>query len=234
MKKILILILAVISGFIVSMGFNINRRGEVIGVNEYEELYEERTKILSKIGGLERENKELNEKIDVYEDGKSDEDETARIIEEELKVNRMLIGEDKVAGEGVIIKLEDGFKTLNNKKIDSFIRRQRTIHNNDIVDILNDIKIAGGEAISINDRRIILKSSVYCAGQFLVIDGYKTPSPFYIKVLGDSEMLEESLMADNSSIKKLINREIKIDINREKNIKITEFTGKIDYTNIKK
>ena len=234
MKKILILILAVISGFIVSMGFNINRRGEVIGVNEYEELYEERTKILSKIGVLERENKELNEKIDVYEDGKSDEDETARIIEEELKVNRMLIGEDKVAGEGVIIKLEDGFKTLNNKQIDSFIRRQRTIHNNDIVDILNDIKIAGGEAISINDRRIILKSSVYCAGQFLVIDGYKTPSPFYIKVLGDSEMLEESLMADNSSIKKLINREIKIDINREKNIKITEFTGKIDYTNIKK
>ena len=234
MKKILILILAVISGFIVSMGFNINRRGEVIGVNEYEELYEERTKILSKIGGLERENKELNEKIDVYEDGKSDEDETARIIEEELKVNRMLIGEDKVAGEGVIIKLEDGFKTLNNKQIDSFIRRQRTIHNNDIVDILNDIKIAGGEAISINDRRIILKSSVYCAGQFLVIDGYKTPSPFYIKVLGDSEILEERLMADNSSIKKLINREIKIDINREKNIKITEFTGKIDYTNIKK
>ena len=234
MKKILILILAVISGFIVSMGFNINRRGEVIGVNEYEELYEERTKILSKIGVLERENKELNEKIDVYEEGKSDEDETARIIEEELKINRMLIGEDKVAGEGVIIKLEDGFKTLNNKKIDSFIRRQRTIHNNDIVDILNDIKIAGGEAISINDRRIILKSSVYCAGQFLVIDGYKTPSPFYIKVLGDSEMLEESLMADNSSIKKLINREIKIDINREKNIKITEFTGKIDYTNIKK
>ncbi|WP_297434999.1 DUF881 domain-containing protein [uncultured Clostridium sp.] len=234
MKKILILILAVISGFIVSMGFNINRRGEVIGVNEYEELYEERTKILSKIGVLERENKELNEKIDVYEEGKSDEDETARIIEEELKINRMLIGEDKVAGEGVIIKLEDGFKTLNNKQIDSFIRRQRTIHNNDIVDILNDIKIAGGEAISINDRRIILKSSVYCAGQFLVIDGYKTPSPFYIKVLGDSEMLEESLMADNSSIKKLINREIKIDINREKNIKITEFTGKIDYTNIKK
>ena len=234
MKKILILILAVISGFIVSMGFNINRRGEVIGVNEYEELYEERTKILSKIGGLERENKELNEKIDVYEDGKSDEDETARIIEEELKVNRMLIGEDKVAGEGVIIKLEDGFKTLNNKQIDSFIRRQRTIHNNDIVDILNDIKIAGGEAISINDRRIILKSSVYCAGQFLVIDGYKTPSPFYIKVLGDSEILEERLMADNSSIKKLINSDIKIDINREKNIKITEFTGKIDYTNIKK
>ena len=234
MKKILILILAVISGFIVSMGFNINRRGEVIGVNEYEELYEERTKILSKIGVLERENKELNEKIDVYEDGKSDEDETARIIEEELKINRMLIGEDKVAGEGVIIKLEDGFKTLNNKQIDSFIRRQRTIHNNDIVDILNDIKIAGGEAISINDRRIILKSSVYCAGQFLVIDGYKTPSPFYIKVLGDSEILEERLMADNSSIKKLINREIKIDINREKNIKITEFTGKIDYTNIKK
>ena len=234
MKKILILILAIMSGFIVAMSLKISKSSEVIGLGEYEELYEERTRILSKIGMLEKENKDLDEKISIYENGKTDEDKTAKIIEEELKKNRMIIGEDETVGEGIIIKLQDGFKSLDNKEVDSFIRKQRTIHNNDIVDILNDIKIAGGEAISINNRRITLNSSVYCAGQFLVIDGFKTPSPFYIKVIGDSKMLEASLISDNSSIKKLINREIKININREENIRITQYTGLINYANIKK
>ena len=125
-----------------------------------------------------------------------------------------------IEGEGVIITLEDG-EEQKGQEIDSFIRRQRTIHDNDVNELLNDIKGAGAQAISINDERIIYNTSVYCAGQFLKIDkNIKTPAPFEIKIIGEKERLEAELLSDQSTLERLKNRGIKINFKTVDNIKI--------------
>lgn len=154
-------------------------------------------------------------------------DENKKIIkilknEEKIEKEELLFGNISVEGEGIIIKLKDGDIS---KELDKFIRNKRTIHNSDIVQLLNELRILGAQAISINERRIIYNSSVYCAGQFLVVDGIKTPAPFEIKVIGDLKNIDKNLMLEQNIIKDLINRGINIEIFEQKNIKLPFFNN---------
>lgn len=227
-------IAAIVFGVLISINLNIGKVNEKMTLTEYQQSYEDRTKLISEIKFLKDQNSDLNSKILEYKKTEFESKEASDILKEELLNNKMLLGTESVQGEGLIIKLEDGDTENNGQVVDSFIRKQRTIHDNDITELLNDIKLAGAQAISINNRRVIYNTSVYCAGQFLVIDGFKTPTPFYIKLIGDPKLIEASLISENSTLKKLMNRGIKINLKIENSIKIPKYTTYINYSNIEK
>ena len=105
-------------------------------------------------------------------------DSNATQIEEELNTSNILLGMTEVKGQGITIELEDGIDL---------------IHDNDIISIVNELKNAGAEAISINDQRIVSTTSITCDGNVIMINGQKVGTPFFIKAIGNSASLYGAL-----------------------------------------
>lgn len=64
----------------------------------------------------------------------------------------------------------------NDKDIENslaFEKALRLVHDMDIMQVINDIKNSGAEAISINGQRVVDKTEIYCSGAFLRINGVK-------------------------------------------------------------
>ena len=69
--------------------------------------------------------------------------------EEELRKNNILIGLTDVSGEGVIVTLKDNPNVSSDSTI--LDPSMVIVHFSDILGIVNELKNAGAEAISIND-----------------------------------------------------------------------------------
>ena len=104
--------------------------------------------------------------------------------EAELKKNNILIGLTDVTGEGVIVTLKDN----NTVTADSNILDPSMVivHMPDILGVINELKNAGAEAISINDQRVVSTTSLTCEGNIININGEKISSPFVIIAIGSS------------------------------------------------
>ena len=95
-------------------------------------------------------------------------------IEEQISNKEVLLGTTDVHGEGIIINIKDG---------------NDLIHQEDIVILLDELKNAGAEAISINEQRLVTTSSIECDGNIIKVNGEKIGAPFTIKAIGLPEVL---------------------------------------------
>ena len=84
---------------------------------------------------------ESNRKIAEYKDKIENNQEASELIKSEVEQVRTILGSTDVEGEGIKI-------TLNNGEED--------IVSEDLLKLVNELKLAGAEAISINNERIIL------------------------------------------------------------------------------
>ena len=128
---------------------------------------------------VEEELKELNVKIDEYKQAEKSEEETIVLLESEIKEAEMKLGITDVYGDGITIRMED--------------TEGYTIGYADLLYLLNELIYAGAEAISINDERIIAMSDLANVGNFILINGTRTTSPFVIKVIGDTVKMQSAL-----------------------------------------
>ena len=106
----------------------------------------------------------------------------------ELQSAKIKAGLTEVTGPGVIIKLDDAIVRQENADPNSLI-----IHDTDIKVILNDLKIAGAQAISINGERIVSMSEQICNGPTIKINKNRYAVPYVISVIGDPDMLNLAL-----------------------------------------
>ena len=122
-------------------------------------------------------------------------------------------------GPGITIKLDDAPV----RQPDTPVKLQ-IIHDHDIKVILNDLKIAGAQAISINGERIVPMSEQLCAGPTIKINSNRYPVPFFIEVIGDPDVLYESI---NKSVRiaDMIGFGIRVEINKSKELTIAKFSG---------
>lgn len=51
------------------------------------------------------------------------------------------------------------------------------IHDNDLLSVINELRSAGAEAISLNGERILATSEVRCTGAVVTVNGGGTPRP---------------------------------------------------------
>ncbi len=137
-----------------------------------------------------------------------DQDELNSKLEEEISYLKKLSASTDVVGEGIIITLDDSKdKVLSGTNFG-------IIHDIDILNIINELKIYNAEAISINDIRLNGLSDIKCGGPIIRIDGKSSSIPFIIKAIGDKDILMTSASASNSYLsllKDIYKVEIKIE-----------------------
>lgn len=154
-------------------------------------------------------------------------DETALYKEEEIKLDNILLGLTDVKGDGLIITLKDN-NTISQSSLDPLDDiGYYLVHAGDLVTVVNDLRNAGAEAISINGQRITNFTSIYCAGNVVKVNGEKISSPVEIKAIGSPELLYGSLTIPGGYLQIMKETGVIVDVKKVSNITIDKYEGVI-------
>ena len=228
---IFVFIAAVVIGILISLNFNLKKESKYVPLSskQYQEALNKRNNLYSDITKLKQDNKKVKDKINMYNnDGKKSE-KIEEDINREIDINKILEGLTSVEGEGVKIVIKD---SSNFEEYMNDFNFTKVLHDHDMMNVINELKNSGAEAISINNQRIISNTSIFCSGPFLEINKVNTPGPFYIYAIGDSDLIVENLNETESYIKGLINRGLDVTISKEKDIKMAAYVGNIPSKNL--
>ncbi len=152
----------------------------------------------------------INEYIDLQND---------ETLSGEWENIRLATGLVNVKGAGISITLDDAADLINDVEV-----RYQLIHDGDIQTILNELKIAGAQAISINGERIVAMSEQLCAGPTIRINGNRYPVPYRIEAIGDPDKLYEA-MNESTRIAWLRVFNIRVEISKVKELNLSKFSG---------
>ena len=154
----------------------------------------------------EEKQKELDAFLNIKKPEKSSE-----LLNEILLRRKMQAGYQKLQGKGVIIELMDSEEEAG----DGENPNNLLIHDQDILILLNDLKVAGAEALSVNGQRIVARSEIKCSGATITINGTTYGQPFVIKAIGDPKQLEAAVLSPDSYgdiLQQLYHIRLKIEI----------------------
>ena len=215
-----VFIAAIILGVLISMNFNFQRIQSYSQLNsaEYQNAVEERTKLYKDIGNLKEDTLEKKSKINKYSNNYKKDDKILEDMKAQISDYEMFIGLNKVEGSGIVLTIKDGKSNTLEESPDEI--NNKLLHYYDMELILNELRLAGAEAISVNNHRIVPWTGVVCSWAFMGFDdGGMEYAPFNIYVIGDPEKLKAALLEDGSHVKELMFR--KLYVNIEKIDKIT-------------
>ncbi len=188
-----------------------NLRAEVL---RYKEKYENMLK------EIEQADNQLNEKIEEATNQNTDLEDAKNEIQEGNK----LIGTAEVTGAGAIITLADSnldaSKVLDPSKL--------VVHDLDVFYVINELKNAGAEAISVNEQRIVPTTAIECGGNIVTVNGEKIGSPFVIKAIGLPENLA-NLQRTGGYLQAMKDAGLTADFKKSNHITIPKYTGIINY-----
>ena len=104
----------------------------------------------------------------------------------DLEMTAGLVG---LTGPGLVITIDDSKKTAKaGENMNLYV-----IHDEDILRVVNELRAAGAEAISLNGQRLTATSEIRCAGPTMSVNNVRSAAPFEIIAIGDSGTLENAL-----------------------------------------
>jgi uncharacterized protein YlxW (UPF0749 family) len=158
----------------------------------------------------------LNEEL---QDSRVGSDEAANSLKKSLEQAKVFAGLTEVKGKGVIVTLD------NNDLI--------YVLEEDILDIINEMRAAGAQAISVNDERVVATTEIREAGNFIMINGVKMQAPFSIKAISDPNDLDRALRIPNGVIENLVETlTLKVNVIKSENIVIPKVREEVLKTNM--
>ncbi len=168
-------------------------------------LNNENDKLLNK---LEKSDKDLEE----VRDKAAERDSESKQKSDLIKKYTALAGYTDVSGEGIVIKYYPN-KDTGKAEITE-----------DLIDIVNELKNAGAEAIAVNNIRLVDNSSIELEKDKIVIDKTELNSTYSIKAIGNSETMNSSLIRPGGTIDLIRGKGIKIDLIISKKVSINKYS----------
>lgn len=181
--------------------------------NEIREKREARNDLEKRVTELRQ---QLDKKATVQQDNLASEIETLRII----------AGTQAVTGPGVEVTLNDSNVVLQPGQDPNLY----VLHDEDVLRVLNELKAAGAEAISLNGVRLIATSEIRCIGPTILTNKNKRlPAPFTIKAVGNPQTLENSLLMKGGVVEQLKVWGIQVQVRKQTTLEVPGFSGAITY-----
>lgn len=172
---------------------------------------------------------ELNiaeKELDKIREKSTQNDESSLEKEKEITLNNNLLGKTNLIGQGIEMTLKDD-PDATRETIGVYDDiSDHIIHDADLRYIVNELKNAGAEAISINGQRLVNTTAITCIGNVIKVNDEKITSPFTIKAIGLSESLA-GLDRPGSYIEELRNYGIVVTIKKSSKVEIPKYTGAI-------
>ena len=178
------------------------------------ELREQISTLKSKYEEVNEKLTETNSKIAEYNAKIESNDEASELLDEELKKSNLLLGTTDVVGEGVVVTLTDN--------------QERSIEANDLVELINELRFAGAEAISINGVRILSMTDIVDIDSYILIKPrQRLISPYVVKAIGNQTYLTSTLCMKNSGFIDTCKKIGKtVELSKENKVKISAYNNR--------
>ena len=99
------------------------------------------------------------------------------------------------------------------------------IHDDDLLRLLNELRAAGAEALSVNQERLLDISEVRCAGPTVSVNNTRFTPPYEIRAIGDPKTLESALRLRGGVVETLKFWGITVDVKRKDDVVIPAYKG---------
>ena len=230
-KKVIAIILGImcvlLSCGIVMQVRAIEKTGSTMGTNSQEnELRDAVLKSKEKYDNLYAEVEAVENKLESERKNATQNNTDLTNLENEIKDKNKVLGLSEVTGNGLIITINDNQDiSLNSWLADPNLL---IVHDTDLISVVNELKNAGAEAISINEQRLVTNSSIECDGNIIKVNGEKVGAPFTIKAIGLPEVLINVNRFGGYLDNLRENRYLKVTVEKmtdKKTITIQKYTG---------
>lgn len=163
---------------------------------------------------------ETESKIDEYTEQIESNSDLTELLTSELEEAEMYAGYTDLTGEGIIITLQD--------------TETSQIEASDLINLVNELKIAGAEAISINGERVVSTTDIADIGYVYIVintnsDNTRIYSPYTIKVIGNQKYLESAITVKYGYIDQMEANGKSISYVLEDNVVVEKYDGSLDY-----
>ena len=223
-------ILAIGIGLIISIQINTTQgmeaeQGGLVPVSQIRAQETELSKLRSENSQLTQELIALEERLMKLQEDKAKEDDTLQGILADQEKYKLAAGVVEVKGPGVIITLED--PAVDEEIGDSY---SELIYRYDLIlELVNRLREAGAEAISINGHRIVNTTEISLAGDNVNINGTPTAPPYAVKAIGKPDTLESALTIRFGILEQMRSYGIRTDMIRQDEIVIPRYSGVITF-----
>lgn len=232
MKKfsgmIVIGLLAMFIGLVISIQITTTQgsdQGGLVPVAKAQGYLEELKKVRAEKDVAVEQLNELESRLDGIEKEKADEDFVLKGVVSDLEKYKMAAGIIDVQGSGVIVTVDDPIPTEEFSDEYSVIMLRYEL----LLSLVNKMKDAGAEAISINGQRIIATTEISLAGENVNINTVPTAPPYIIKAIGSPETIESTLTIRFGIIEQMKSYGLRIDIKQKDIIEVPRYSGIIKY-----
>lgn len=235
--SIFVFIASIIIGILIALNINLKgtTRSFQMSAKQYQDAYNQKNKLYGEVSNLRDSNSKMMEKMNKYKYDDTKSEKITQDINDEANSNKMEVGLSAAKGKGVKITLRDG--TIDTTEGYEYENTQlillRTIHDDDMIRVVNELRVAGAEAISIGGQRVLPNTAILCNWAFLNINGVQIPGPsFEVYAIGDPDTLDSILKRDDGFIRSLMNRGVEISIEKKDNINIDPYLGDANFSNL--
>ncbi len=182
--------------------------------NLYNDLVNERDGLASQLATAQS---ELEEYRKAAADG-----EGSEALKQEVEYLSLVAGLTDVEGPGVMVILRDS--TAENTTGDE---ADYLIHDSDLLSVVNELRDAGAQALSLNGERILATSEIRCAGSVVLINGQRVTAPFILYAIGDPTTLYNALTMRGGVVDVLSQWKIQVDVTMSEKLLIEGYKGTV-------
>lgn len=142
-------------------------------------------------------------------------------LQNSLKQAQIQAGLLPVKGPGIIVILDDNKDGLAAAPKDD--PNKYIIHYENILNLVSELKVAGAEAISINNQRLVTTSEIRCVGNVILVNTTRLAPPFEIKAIGNPDSLEKLVTAGEYDLLKATG--FPVSYRKVEQVSIPEYKG---------
>lgn len=230
----LVTMVCVFLGFFTVRAFDKNQTGveigEVASLKKIQDLVNQKKALEEKKHRLDLVISEQEAAISRFEDAAADKSILMQDTQKDLKNARLMAGLLPLKGPGIEIILNDRKREtiLSNNP---FMIKYFIVHDSDMLNVINELRGAGAEAIAINGTRIMGTSRISCGGPTINVGKYERfAPPFIIHAIGNPDDLIANFYKEDSIYNDLIAWGLEFQIKKVDNIEIPRYLGDMEYS----
>ena len=137
----------------------------------------------------------------------------------------MFAGMTALEGPGIILTIDDSGKIAKKDNDPNLY----IVHDEDVLKVVNELRAAGAEAISINGQRLTANSEIRCAGPTISVNNVRSAPPFEIRAIGDKDNLTNAINMRGGVADSLKVWGIKLDIKPSDDVWIPAYKASSKY-----
>ncbi|PIC81470.1 hypothetical protein CSV75_06765 [Sporosarcina sp. P18a] len=221
-KQLVLSIVFLVLGFMLAFSYRtIGSKQQMLDL-EQTNLFQQEEQYRADLIEQQERNKELTnellekqKKVHSFEQDFSDKEKNHAVLVEKARDLRLLLGDIPSKGAGIKVTLEDADYDPSIQNPNDYI-----VHESHVLRVINELKIAGAQGMTINGQRINSNSYIKCTGPVIMVDGRMFPAPFIIEAVGDPKVLSPALHLKGSVIDGLLRDNIVVTLEEMKEVQL--------------